>query len=70
VLGLPKKEVNSVQSNDFEKAYGDFIDRKEYDRAAQALHDMVRISFTEGWNAAGGDPPSPNKIFEVIPGKE
>jgi hypothetical protein len=58
-----------MQSNDFEKAYGDFIDRREYDEAESALHAMVRISFTAGWNAAGGEPPTPHKIFEVMPGK-
>jgi len=43
---------------------------KEYDEAQSALHSMVRISFTAGWSAAGGDPPSPHKIFELLPGKE
>ncbi len=59
-----------MQSNEFEKAYSDFIDRREYDEAANALHSIVRIAFTAGWNSAGGDPPTPHKIFEVIPGKE
>ncbi len=59
-----------MQSNEFEKAYGDFIDRREYDEAANALHSIVRIAFTAGWNAAGGDPPTPQKIFEVLLGKD
>ena len=59
-----------MQSNEFEAAYGAFIDRREYDEAANALHSIVRIAFTAGWNSAGGDPPTPHKIFEVIPGKE
>ncbi len=59
-----------MNSNDFELAFGNFIDRREYDEAANALHSIVRIAFTAGWNSAGGDPPTPHKIFEVIPGKE
>ena len=59
-----------MQSNDFEKAYADFIDRREYDEAQNALFSMVRTSFTAGWQAAGGDPPTPHKIFEIVPRKE
>ena len=59
-----------MNSNDFEKAYADFIDRREYDEAQNALFSMVRVSFVAGWRAAGGDPPTPHKIFEVLPKKE
>jgi len=31
---------------------------------------MVRTSFTAGWQAAGGDPPTPHKIFEILPKKD
>ena len=50
---------------DFEKAFSDFIDRREYDQAENALFAMVRISFLAGWKAAGGDPPKPQKIFTL-----
>lgn len=53
-------------SNDFEKAFGDFIDRREYDQAETALFAMVRIAFLAGWKAAGGDPPQPQKIFQLM----
>lgn len=56
----------TMQSNDFEKAFGDFIDRKEYDEAQNALFSMVRTSFEAGWKAAGGEPPQPHKIFELV----
>jgi len=55
-----------MMPNDFEKAFSDFLERKEYDDAENALFDMVRISFLAGWNAAGGDPPHPQKIFQVL----
>lgn len=42
---------------DFETAFSDFIDRREYDQAENALFAMVRIAFLAGWNAAGGQSP-------------
>lgn len=55
-----------MQSNEFEKAFGDFLDRREYDQAEQALFAMVRISFLAGWKAAGGQAPPPQKLFQII----
>jgi len=55
-----------MQTNEFEKAYGDFIERREYDEAQNALFMVVRISFEAGWKAAGGEPPTPHKIFELV----
>jgi len=51
---------------DFEKAFGDFIDRREYDQAENALFSMVRIAFKAGWLAAGGKAPQPQKIIELV----
>jgi hypothetical protein len=57
--------------SDFEKSFSDFIDRREYDQAANALLSMVRISFTAGWLAAGGNAPPPQKVIELhIPARE
>ena len=55
-----------MHSNDYEKAFADFLDRREYDQAENALFSMVRIAFAAGWKAAGGDPPQPQKIFQLI----
>lgn len=52
---------------DFEQAFSNFLDRHEYDEAESALFAMVRISFIAGWKAAGGDPPKPEKIIEILP---
>ncbi len=51
---------------DFEQAFSDFIDRREYDQAENALFSMVRIAFLAGWNAAGGSPPAPQKVIELF----
>jgi len=55
-----------MNSDSFEKAFTDFLERKEYDRAENALFKMVRISFAVGWLAAGGDALKPQKIFELL----
>ncbi len=55
-----------MMSNDFEGAFSDFLERREYDEAESALFAMVRIAFLAGWKAAGGEPPEPQKIFELI----
>ena len=51
---------------DFEKAFGDFIDRREYDDAENALFEMVRIAFLAGWKAAGGEAPKPQPVFTLL----
>ena len=57
-------------SNNFEKSFDNFLDRREYDHAENALFEMVRIAFKAGWIAAGGDSPQPQKVFELIPKTE
>lgn len=52
-------------NNDFEKAFSDFLERREYDKAENALFSMVRISFIAGWLSAGGNPPLPHKLIEI-----
>lgn len=54
-----------MEKTDFEKAFGDFIDRREYDEAQSALFLMVRASFKAGWEAAGGSPPAPQPIVRL-----
>lgn len=49
--------------NDFEYAFGEFIDRREFDQAESALFSMVRIAFTAGWLAAGGTPLHAQKLL-------
>lgn len=55
-----------MQSDAFEQAFGDFLERREYDQAENALFAMVRIAFLAGWKAAGGDPPPPQKVIELL----
>ena len=46
-----------MMGQEFEEAFGNFLDRHEYDEAESALFGMVRTSFLAGWLAAGGAPP-------------
>ena len=57
-----------MEPPDFEKAFGDFIDRREYDEAENALFSMVRTAFLAGWRAAGGEPPKPQKVIRIFRG--
>lgn len=59
-----------MYSNEFEEAFSDFLDRREYDEAESCLFSMVRIAFAAGWQAAGGAPPKAERIFELLPGKQ
>jgi len=34
------------------------------------LFAMVRIAFLAGWRAAGGAPPPPQKIFQIMHKKD
>lgn len=55
-----------MESKDFEQAFGDFIDRREYDQAQSCLFSMVRQAFLAGWSAAGGKPPQPQPVFQLL----
>lgn len=55
---------------DFEAAFGDFLERHEYDDMEALLFSLVRAAFRAGWEAAGGTPPKPEPILTLLPGKE
>ena len=59
-----------MHSNEFEKAFGDFLERKEYDQAQNALFTLTRKSFEAGWLAAGGKPLPPQNVFELRQGNK
>lgn len=50
----------------FEKAFGDFIDRREYDEASNAMLALTRSAFIAGWKAAGGTMPEPQPVFTIL----
>ena len=55
-----------MYTNDFAAAFSAFLDRHEYDEAENYLFSMVRLAFSAGWRAAGGEPPVPEKIYQLL----
>ena len=55
-----------MNSDCFEKAFNDFLERKEYDEAENALFGIVRAAFAAGWLADGGDALKPQVLFEIF----
>lgn len=51
---------------DFETAFGEFLDRREYDAGEGALFFIVRSAFLSGWQAAGGIPPAPRQVLRPL----
>lgn len=52
-----------MMSDDFEKAFGYFLERREYDDAEGALFSMVRTAFLAGWRA--GAQPGVNRRSRI-----
>ena len=55
-----------MNSDNFEKTFNDFLERKEYDEAENALFEIVRAAYAAGWLAAGGEALKPQKLFELL----
>ena len=55
-----------MQTDEFELAFGAFLERREYDEMESALFALVRAAFLAGWNAAGGRPPEPQPVLRLI----
>ena len=53
-------------TDEFELAFSNFLDRREYDNAEAALFELVRAAFLAGWKAAGGELPQAQPIIELI----
>ncbi len=55
-----------MHSNDYEAAFGRFLEQTEYDEAEDALFSLVRAAFQAGWLAAGGEESTAVRMFEVL----
>ena len=55
-----------MNSDFYEKSFSDFLERKEFDQAQNALFEIVRAAFAAGWLAAGGEALKPQIIFEIV----
>ncbi len=59
-----------MHTNQFEKAFSDFLNRPEYDAAEGALFDIVRAAFEAGWKAASGEPIPPLDVVRLLKKQE
>ncbi len=55
-----------MHSNEYEEAFGRFLERAEYDEAEDALFSLVWAAFQAGWLAAGGEKSTAVRMFEVL----
>ena len=55
-----------MNSDFYEKSFNDFLERKDYDYAQNALFEIVRAAFEAGWLAAGGEALKRQNIFEIV----
>ena len=51
---------------DVQRFRGSIWQPHEYDQAANALFEITRAAFQAGWLAAGGQPPVPQKLFQLV----
>ncbi len=56
-----------MSTPNFEESFSDFIDRREYDDAQNALFSIVRLSYQAGWEAACGKPLPSQQILRLLP---
>lgn len=50
------KKTDVKNDDYFEKTFGDFLERHEYDEAEAALFTIVRAAYKAGYLAAKGEP--------------
>ncbi len=55
-----------MYNNDFEAAFGNFLENEVYDRGEDALFTLVRAAFMAGWKAARGDLFDPHMSFQAL----
>ena len=59
-----------METDQFEKAFSDFLDRDAYDEVETSLFNLVRTTFKAGWEAAGGEAPRPDSGLRLFTPKD
>lgn len=52
--------------DDFEKAFSDFWNAENMIRRPMPCFLWSVLPFIAGWKAAGGEPPPPQKVIELV----
>ncbi|MBQ3416269.1 MAG: hypothetical protein IJH32_00320 [Ruminococcus sp.] len=56
---------------DFEKSFSDYLERREYDDAENALFSIIRSAYQAGWSDAGGEITIPSaRIIHIVKNKK
>ena len=55
-----------MHSNEFEESFSKFLEGRTYDEAEEWLFSLLRSAFAAGWKAAGGQPPTSHRLYELI----
>ena len=55
-----------MNTTDYEEAFGNFLERHEYDDAEAQIFALVRAAFRAGWTSAGGEPPEPEPLLRLV----
>ena len=53
-----------MHSDEFEKAFSEFLDGREYDSAAEGLFTIVRLAFAAGWKAGKEHGKTSSELLE------
>ena len=59
-----------MRSDNFEKAFGNFLESEVYDRGEDTLFALARTAFIAGWEAAKGEPSESHGSFQVLNSRE
>ena len=59
-----------MYNNDFEAAFGNFLENEVYDRGEDALFTLVRAAFMAGWKAARGELSESHGSFRTLSDQE
>ena len=54
-----------MYNDQFEGAFDDFLDAREFEDAEEAFFQLIRAAFAAGWVAAGGAPPDACPMVDV-----
>ncbi len=60
----------SKNDMEFERAFGNFLESRVYDKAENSLFEVARAAFLAGWKAAGGEEIKPEEILTLLPEKK
>lgn len=53
-------------TDEFEKAFGNYLEQSAYDDAEESLFSMIRSAFIAGWKAAGGNESEVNNVVQFV----